>query len=53
MVRNFADPAQEWRRLVAELVGTFFLVLVAAGGPMMDHAFPGSSAGPRPWWRRA
>ncbi len=42
MVRNFADPSQEWRRLVAELVGTFFLVLVAAGGPMMDHAFPGS-----------
>jgi len=42
MVRNFADPAQEWRRLVAELVGTFFLVLVAAGGPMIDHAVPGS-----------
>ncbi len=42
MVRNFQDPAQEWRRLVAELVGTFFLVLVAAGGPMIDHAFPGS-----------
>jgi len=42
MVRNFEDPAQEWRRLVAELVGTFFLVLVAAGAPMVDHAFPGS-----------
>ena len=41
MVRNFQDPTQEWRRLVAELVGTFFLVLVAAGGPMIDHAFPG------------
>ena len=42
MVRNFADPALEWRRLCAELFGTFFLVLVAAGGPMIDHAIPGS-----------
>src|SRR5665213_4300280 len=42
MVRNFEDPSQEWRRLCAEVVGTFFLVLVAAGGPMVDHAFPGS-----------
>jgi aquaporin Z len=42
MVHNFDDPAQEWRRLFAELVGTFFLVLVAAGGPMIDHAIPGS-----------
>ena len=41
MVRNFQDPSQEWRRLVGELVGTFFLVLVAAGGPMIDRAFPG------------
>ncbi|MGA2836557.1 MAG: aquaporin [Acidimicrobiales bacterium] len=42
MIRNFDDPAQEWRRLCAELFGTFFLVLVAAGGPMVDHAIPGS-----------
>lgn len=42
MVRNFEDPAQEWRRLCAELLGTFFLVLVAAGGPMVDRAVPGS-----------
>jgi len=42
MVRNFDDPAQEWRRICAEVVGTFFLVLVAAGGPMIDHAIPGS-----------
>lgn len=41
MVRNFQDPSLEWRRLVGELVGTFFLVLVAAGGPMIDRAFPG------------
>ncbi len=42
MVHNFNDPTQEWRRLIAELVGTFFLVLVAAGGPMIDQAVPGS-----------
>jgi len=42
MVRNFDDPSQEWRRLIGELVGTFFLVLVAAGGPMIDRAVPGS-----------
>jgi hypothetical protein len=30
----------EGRRLFSELLGTFFLVLVAAGGPMMGHAFP-------------
>ncbi|HVP02030.1 MAG TPA: aquaporin [Solirubrobacteraceae bacterium] len=37
---NFQDPRQEWRRLVSELYGTFFLVLVAAGGGMMGQAFP-------------
>src|SRR6476659_1403601 len=31
---------QEWRRLFSEALGTFFLVLVAAGGGMMGHAFP-------------
>lgn len=36
----FKDPSQEWRRLFAELLGTFFLVLVAAGGGMMGQAFP-------------
>jgi aquaporin Z len=38
---DFDDPRQEWRRLFSELLGTFFLVLVAAGGGMMSHAFPG------------
>jgi aquaporin Z len=38
--RNFDDPGQEWRRLFSELLGTFFLVLVAAGGGMMGQAFP-------------
>ena len=37
---DFRDPSQEWRRLFSELVGTFFLVLVAAGGGMMGQAFP-------------
>jgi aquaporin Z len=40
-VADFNDPRQEWRRLVSELLGTFFLVLAAAGGGMMGHAFPG------------
>jgi aquaporin Z len=39
-VEDFQDPSQEWRRLVSELLGTFFLVLVAAGGGMMGQAFP-------------
>jgi aquaporin Z len=34
---QFYDPRLEWRRLFAELLGTFFLVLVAAGGGIM-HA---------------
>ena len=37
---DFQDPRQEWRRLFSELYGTFFLVLVAAGGGMMGQAFP-------------
>src|SRR5277367_5052157 len=40
-VNDFDDPRQEWRRLFSELLGTFFLVLVAAGGGMMSQAFPG------------
>src|SRR5271167_2648885 len=40
-VEDFDDPRQEWRRLVSEALGTFFLVLAAAGGGMMGHAFPG------------
>jgi aquaporin Z len=39
-VEDFHDPTQEWRRLFSELLGTFFLVLVAAGGGMMGQAFP-------------
>jgi len=39
-IEDFHDPSQEWRRLFSELLGTFFLVLVAAGGGMMGAAFP-------------
>ena len=39
-IEDFQDPKQEWRRLFSELLGTFFLVLVAAGGGMMSEAFP-------------
>ena len=39
-LEDFNDPSQEWRRLFSELLGTFFLVLVAAGGGMMGEAFP-------------
>src|SRR6476469_3748854 len=34
---DFDDPQREWRRLFSELLGTFFLVLVAAGGGLL-HA---------------
>ena len=40
--QDFQDSSQEWRRLFSELLGTFFLVLVAAGGGMMGQAFPGT-----------
>ena len=39
-IEDFKDSSQEWRRLFSELLGTFFLVLVAAGGGMMSQAFP-------------
>src|SRR6516165_2026861 len=39
-IEDFKNPSQEWRRLFSELLGTFFLVLVAAGGGMMSQAFP-------------
>ena len=39
-IADFQKPNQEWRRLFSELLGTFFLVTVAAGGGMMGSAFP-------------
>ena len=41
-ILDFRDPRQEWRRLFSEALGTFMLVLVAAGGGMMGQAFPGT-----------
>jgi aquaporin Z len=35
--RDWDDPTREWRRLFSELLGTFLLVLVAAGGGLL-HA---------------
>ena len=43
-IRNFNDPRQEWRRLFSEVLGTFLLVMVAAGGGMMGQAFPDTIA---------
>ena len=39
-VADFENPDQEWRRLFSELLGTFLLVMVAAGEGMMGDAFP-------------
>jgi aquaporin Z len=34
--RDFTDLRYEWRRLFSELFGTFLLVIVGAGGDMLD-----------------
>ncbi len=39
-----------WRRLFSELLGTFFLVLAAAGQGMMGHAFPVTHGLPDSSW---
>jgi aquaporin Z len=39
--RDFHDPTYEWRRLFAEVFATFLLVIVAAGGAVVDARFPG------------
>lgn len=36
------DLSQEWRRLIAELVGTFALTFVAAGGPVFGAVVHGA-----------
>jgi aquaporin Z len=38
---DFWDSHYEWRRVFSELLGTFFLVLVAAGGGMVNARFGG------------
>src|SRR5262245_37283117 len=40
-IEDFQNPRQEWRRIFSEALGTFFLVLVAGGGGMMNQAFSG------------
>lgn len=39
---DFWDDRYEGRRLFSEVLGTFLLVLVAAGSTMVDHRFPSS-----------
>jgi aquaporin Z len=39
---EFDDPGNEWRRLVSELLGTFFLVVVAAGGGVVNAVSNGA-----------
>jgi aquaporin Z len=43
---DFFDDSYEWRRVFAELLGTYLLVVIAAGGGMINarfggHAIPG------------
>lgn len=40
---DFFDDSYEWRRLFAELFGTFLLVLAAAGGGMVNARFGGDA----------
>lgn len=39
---DFTNDKYEWRRLFSELLGTFLLVFVAAGGPMVNARFGGN-----------
>jgi aquaporin Z len=40
---DFFDDSYEWRRLFSELLGTFFLVLVAVGAGMVNARFGGDA----------
>ena len=40
---DFWDDSYAWRRLFSELLGTFFLVLVAVGGGMVSARFGGNA----------
>jgi aquaporin Z len=40
--RNFDDPELEWRRLFSEILGTFLLVLVGAGGGVVNAVSSGA-----------
>lgn len=39
---GFNDPRRAWRRLFAEVLGTFFLVIAGAGAAMVAVRLPGS-----------
>jgi aquaporin Z len=41
----FSNDRTEWRRLFGEVLGTFFLVLVAVGGGMVNSKFGGDAIG--------
>jgi aquaporin Z len=43
--RQFLDPKREWRRLFAEMWGTFLLVLVACGGVVVSKLDPSVTLG--------
>jgi aquaporin Z len=43
---EFEDPALEWRRLFSELLGTFLLVMVGAGGAVVDAVSHGMISRP-------
>src|SRR5437867_12305735 len=40
--RNFDNPRLEWRRLFSEVLGTFLLVLVGAGGGVVNAVSNGA-----------
>ena len=42
---DFLNDVNEWRRLFSELLGTFFLALVATGGGMVNAKFGGHAIG--------
>jgi len=41
-ITEFDDPTLEWRRLFSEMLGTFLLVLTAAGGAMLSQTTDGA-----------
>jgi aquaporin Z len=43
---DFWDSSYDWRRIFSELLGTFLLVLVAAGAGMVNARFGGHAIGP-------
>ena len=45
---EFDDPSRAWRRLFAEFLGTFLLVLVGAGGAVVDADSHGAISPARP-----